>query len=69
MGTRYRVKDGGRIAFVHTLNGSGIAVGRCLIALIENFQEEDGSVSIPEALRPYVGGMDRITSAAVTAIK
>ncbi|MDR3355120.1 MAG: serine--tRNA ligase [Synergistaceae bacterium] len=64
MGTRYRVKDSGKIEFVHTLNGSGIAVGRCLIALIENFQEDDGSILIPEALRPYVGGMDRITAAA-----
>ncbi|MDR1471498.1 MAG: serine--tRNA ligase [Synergistaceae bacterium] len=60
MGTRYRSKDGGRIRFVHTLNGSGIAVGRCLIAIMENCQREDGSIVIPEALRPYVGGLDRI---------
>jgi seryl-tRNA synthetase len=64
MGTRYRMKDGGKIGFVHTLNGSGIAVGRCLIAIMENFQDEDGCISIPEALRPYVGGMDRITASA-----
>jgi seryl-tRNA synthetase len=60
MGTRYRAKDGGRIRLVHTLNGSGIAVGRCLIAIMENFQNEDGSITIPEALRGYVGGMERV---------
>jgi seryl-tRNA synthetase len=46
--------------FVHTLNGSGVAVGRALIAVMENYQNEDGSVTIPEALRPYMGGLDRI---------
>ncbi|MDR1915405.1 MAG: serine--tRNA ligase [Synergistaceae bacterium] len=61
MGTRYRSKDGGKIRFVHTLNGSGIAVGRCLIAIMENFQQEDGSIVMPYALRPYIGGLDRIT--------
>ena len=50
--------------FVHTLNGSGVAVGRCLIAIMENFQESDGSVTIPLALRPYMGGMERIQVAA-----
>jgi seryl-tRNA synthetase len=57
MGTRYRAKDGGRIRLVHTLNGSGIAVGRCLIAIMENFQQADGGIVIPKALRPFVGGM------------
>jgi seryl-tRNA synthetase len=46
--------------FVHTLNGSGIAVGRALIAVMENYQEEDGSITIPDVLRPYMGGMSRI---------
>jgi seryl-tRNA synthetase len=59
MGTRYKTKDG-KTRFVHTLNGSGIAVGRCLIALIENYQQEDGSILVPEALKPYVGGMERV---------
>jgi seryl-tRNA synthetase len=46
--------------FVHTLNGSGIAVGRALIAVMENHQQEDGSISVPAALRPYMGGVERI---------
>ncbi len=50
--------------FVHTLNGSGLAVGRTLIAVIENYQQEDGSIVIPEALRPYMGGIDRISPAS-----
>ncbi len=57
---RYRPAGGKGTAYVHTLNGSGLAVGRTLVALMENFQEEDGSVTIPEALRPYMGGMQRI---------
>lgn len=61
MNTRYRTSDGGKIRFVHTLNGSGIAVGRCLIALIENNQQEDGSFVVPPALRPYVGGLDAVS--------
>jgi len=56
---RYR-KDDGRPELVHTLNGSGLAVGRTLVALLENHQQADGSVSIPPALRPYLGGVDRI---------
>lgn len=58
MNTRYRPADGGKVRFVHTLNGSGIAVGRCLIAIMENLQQEDGSIVVPEALRPYMGGLD-----------
>jgi seryl-tRNA synthetase len=46
--------------FVHTLNGSGVAVGRALIAVMENHQQEDGSIAIPDALRPYMGGLGRI---------
>jgi seryl-tRNA synthetase len=60
MDARYRPKDGGRPIHVHTLNGSGLAVGRTLIAVLENYQREDGSVDIPEALRPYMAGMTRI---------
>lgn len=60
MSTKYRPEDGGKARFVHTLNGSGIAIGRCLIALMENFQNEDGSVTVPEALRPYVGGLEKV---------
>jgi len=57
---RFRPEKGAKPEFVHTLNGSGLAVGRTLAALLENYQEEDGSVTIPEALRPYVGGAERI---------
>ncbi|MGH9457317.1 MAG: serine--tRNA ligase, partial [Thermoanaerobaculia bacterium] len=49
-----------RTDFVHTLNGSGLAVGRTLVAILENYQQADGSVVVPEALRPYMGGVDRI---------
>lgn len=57
MQARYR-NDKGRPEFVHTLNGSGLAVGRALVAVLENYQQEDGSVVIPEALRPYMGNQD-----------
>jgi len=65
MGARYRPKEGakgskGGTRFVHTLNGSGLACGRTLIAVLENYQNEDGSVTIPEALRPYMGGLATI---------
>jgi seryl-tRNA synthetase len=49
---------------VHTLNGSGLAVGRTFVAILENYQQADGSVLIPAALRPYMGGMERITKGA-----
>ncbi|MER8833687.1 serine--tRNA ligase [Mesorhizobium sp. M0909] len=62
MDARYKDKDGKGNRFVHTLNGSGTAVGRALIAVIENYQNEDGSVTIPEALRPYMGGLEKIES-------
>ena len=58
LGARYRAKDG--VGFVHTLNGSGVAVGRALIAVLENYQEPDGTVAVPAALLPYMGGIDRI---------
>jgi seryl-tRNA synthetase len=57
---RYRPKGGGRPDFCHTLNGSGLAVGRTLIAVLENYQEADGSVTVPAVLRSYVGGLQRI---------
>jgi seryl-tRNA synthetase len=57
---RYRPEPKGKPRFAHTLNGSGLAVGRTLIALLENYQQRDGSVVIPEALRPYMGGVERI---------
>jgi seryl-tRNA synthetase len=59
-GIRFKTK-GGKSEFVHTLNGSGLAVGRTWIAIVENYQQADGSISIPEALRPYMG-TDRIPS-------
>jgi seryl-tRNA synthetase len=60
---KFRRESGGRTEFVHTLNGSGLAVGRTLIAILENYQQEDGSVSVPTALRPYMDGRDKITRA------
>jgi len=57
---RYRPKEGGKTRFVHTLNGSALAVGRTLVAILENYQQEDGSVVIPEVLRPYMGGVEVI---------
>jgi seryl-tRNA synthetase len=58
---RYRPEPQAKPRFVHTLNGSGLAVGRTLVAVLENYQQEDGSVIIPDALRPYMGGLERIT--------
>ena len=60
MDARYRPKEGKGTRFVHTLNGSGLAVGRTLVAVLENYQNEDGSVTVPEALRPYMGGLETI---------
>ena len=57
---RYRPKGGGKPRFVHTLNGSGLAVGRTLVAIIENYQDPDGSVRVPKALIPYAGGLEII---------
>jgi seryl-tRNA synthetase len=63
MNARYRSKDDPKdIRFVHTLNGSGLAVGRTMIAIIENYQNEDGSITVPEALRPYMGGLEKIAA-------
>jgi seryl-tRNA synthetase len=64
MNARYRPQGGKETRFVHTLNGSGVAVGRALIAVMENYQEEDGSIRIPAALKPYMGGLAKIERAA-----
>lgn len=61
MNARYRPTGGGKPEFVHTLNGSGLAVGRCLIAVLENGQQADGSVTLPAALHPWLGGKTRLT--------
>ena len=60
-GIRYRPAPGRRAEFLHTLNGSGVAIGRTVAAILENYQQEDGTVIIPEVLRPYFSGRDRIT--------
>ncbi len=60
-GIRYRPQQGKKAQFVHTLNGSGVAVGRTVAAILENYQQEDGSVIIPEVLRPYFNGLEKIT--------
>jgi len=61
---RYKPEGGGKTDFCHTLNGSGLAVGRTVIAVLENYQEADGTVVIPAALRPYMGGLERLGPAA-----
>ena len=63
MNARYRKAGEKQTQFVHTLNGSGIAVGRALIAVMENYQNADGSITVPEALRPYMGGLETIAAA------
>ena len=60
MGARFRAADGKTLAHVHTLNGSGVAVGRALIAVLENYQQDDGSIVVPEVLRAFMGGLDVI---------
>ena len=61
MQARFRNAQG-KTEFVHTLNGSGLAVGRTLVAILENYQNADGSVTIPAALRPYMGGAEKISA-------
>ena len=63
MNTRYRPEGAKGTEFVHTLNGSGLAVGRTLVAVLENYQQEDGSVTVPEALKPYMGGIEALVPA------
>jgi seryl-tRNA synthetase len=65
MNARFRPADGAKPEFVHTLNGSGVAVGRCLIAVLENGQQADGSVDLPAVLHPYLGGKTRISAGGV----
>jgi seryl-tRNA synthetase len=60
MNARYRTKEGRQVRHLHTLNGSGVAVGRALIAVMETYQQEDGSIAVPEALQGYMGGMKKI---------
>ncbi|QPH54348.1 serine--tRNA ligase [Pontivivens ytuae] len=67
MNARFRPEGGGKPEFVHTLNGSGLAVGRTLIAVLENGQQADGSVLLPQALHPYLGGKTRVTAEGVLA--
>jgi len=62
MNARYRPEAGAKPEFVHTLNGSGLAVGRTLVAILENYQNEDGSITVPEALRNYMGGLEVISA-------
>ena len=57
MQARFRNPDTGKTELVHTLNGSGLAVGRTLIAIMENYQQADGSIEVPAALQPYLGGV------------
>ena len=64
MDARYRSSKDKQIRYVHTLNGSGVAVGRALIAVLENYQQADGSIDIPEVLKPYMGGLAKIEPAA-----
>ena len=63
-GIRYRADKGTKPRFVHTLNGSGLAVGRTVVAILENYQQADGSVDLPEALRPFMDGLERIQPAS-----
>ena len=63
MNARFRPADGRGVAHVHTLNGSGVAVGRALIAVMENHQQADGSIMVPEILRPWMGGLERVAAA------
>jgi seryl-tRNA synthetase len=60
MNARYRSREGRNVHYVHTLNGSGVAVGRALIAVMETYQEADGSIAVPAVLQTYMGGMKKI---------
>ena len=61
MAARYRTKEGRHVRHVHTLNGSGVAVGRALIAVMETYQQEDGTIAVPDVLQPYMGGVKVIS--------
>ena len=60
MQARYRHPDSKKPQLLHTLNGSGLAVGRCLLAVLENHQQADGSITVPAPLQPYLGGLERL---------
>ena len=60
MGTKFRPQQGGKLQYVHTLNGSGVALPRTMIALLENYQTKEGTVIIPQVLRPYMDGLEEI---------
>jgi seryl-tRNA synthetase len=62
MNLRFRRSGGGKPEFVHTLNGSGLAVGRTWIAILENYQNEDGTITVPPILQPYMNGLEKITA-------
>jgi seryl-tRNA synthetase len=62
MNARFKPTEGGKPEYLHTLNGSGLAVGRCLIAVLENGQQADGSVELPEALHPWLRGKTKLTA-------
>ncbi len=61
MKARWRNPETGKIEFIHTLNGSGLAIGRTLVAILENYQQEDGSILIPEVLQPYLNNLKKIS--------
>ncbi len=61
MQARWRNPETGKPELVHTLNGSGVAVGRALVAVMENYQQADGSIAVPTVLQPYMGGVEKIT--------
>jgi seryl-tRNA synthetase len=58
---RYKPDDGGKPKYMHTLNGSGLATSRLMVALVETYQNQDGSITIPEVLRPFMGNIDKIS--------
>jgi seryl-tRNA synthetase len=62
MQARWRNPETGKPELVHTVNGSGLAVGRTMVAVLENYQQEDGSIIVPEVLRPYMGGLEVIAA-------
>jgi seryl-tRNA synthetase len=63
MSARYRTREGRQVRHPHTLNGSGVAVGRALIAVLENYQQQDGSIAVPDVLQPYMGGRKTVEHA------
>ena len=66
MQARWRDPETGKPALLHTINGSGVAVGRALVAVLENYQQADGSVTVPTVLQPYMGGLEMLAPTAAT---